>query len=713
MAASGNFSSSYLNGAFVLRVVWSENTVNIAANTSKITATAYLDMSSGSSLSVSSRSNTFSINGKDYSFSSSSISKSAGSAKTVTLGSVTSSAIAHNSDGSKSVTIKCTFNINATLGGKKYTSFTASKTVNLSKIARLSSLSASNGTLGTAQNLAVTKQDSSYTHTITYSCGSASGTICTKSSSSTVSFTPPLSLAAQNKTGTSVSITFTITTYSGSSSLGSSTKTITCSIPASIKPTVTMTVTDPTGYMNTFGNPVKGKSKLNISLSVTLGGESPIKSYSVTANGESFTTAQCETSSLKAAGTNTITATVTDARGRTATATQTISVLDYSPPEISSIKVARCNQDGTSNDQGEYIKVTFSGKITPLNNSNTKSWKIAWKKPSGNSVTSAQNLSYTVDQASYIFAAETGSSYVVSVEAKDYFETVTRTTTASTALTIKNYKANGKGMAVGKVSELDNVFDVGFQTKFSGGILYNEITSGTNLDDLKTPGFYRCTYDNVGSLSNCPVDSTLSVPLTLKIETGGTTSQVRQIITICHNRNKSSYVRCYYSDSWTEWEMICPRGSFAVVKRYNNIGNTGSISQSGTWLKVTLDKYSSHNESNYLNDPLYIEDGYIKTRFPGSVAISAAIRISSELNAGDSVSIGVFKEYKDNNNNTVTKNVGGVWDYVATSNKASLITPAFCDIAQKDDKYYLCVRNSTGARGTLYYDDCLLSLFYI
>lgn len=366
------FSTSYKSGAFTLRIVWSENTISVENNTSKVTATAYLDMTSGASLSIGSRNNTFTINGTDYAFTSSAISRSSGSAKTVNLGSVTSSAISHGSDGSKSVTIKCTFNIAATLGGTYYASFTASQSVALTKIARLSSLSASNGTLGTSQDLTVKQQNSAYTHTITYACGSASGTVISKSSSVTIPFTPPLSLASQNTTGTSVSIEFTITTYNGNTSLGSSKKTITCSIPSSVKPEVSMSIIDPTGYLSTYNTAIKGKSTLQITLSVTLGGSSPINSYSITANGETYTTSSAVTSVLKTSGTMTVTAKVTDKRGRTDTATAEIEVLDYNAPSITSLSVRRCNQNGTENDQGAYIKVTFSGSVTPLNDNNCR-----------------------------------------------------------------------------------------------------------------------------------------------------------------------------------------------------------------------------------------------------------------------------------------------------------------------------------------------------
>ena len=50
---------------------------------------------------------------------------------------------------------------------------------------------------------------------------------------------------------------------------------------------------------------------------------------------------------LSAAGDLTRTVTVTDSRGRSATYTETLTVLDYSYPSIRLFKADRCNSDGS------------------------------------------------------------------------------------------------------------------------------------------------------------------------------------------------------------------------------------------------------------------------------------------------------------------------------------------------------------------------------
>ena len=85
-------------------------------------------------LYVSSRSNTITINGTKYTFTSPAVSTSGGT--THTLGTVTTGAITHNSDGKKNIAISCTYNIQATLSSTYYSSVSLSGTMDLDNIAR-------------------------------------------------------------------------------------------------------------------------------------------------------------------------------------------------------------------------------------------------------------------------------------------------------------------------------------------------------------------------------------------------------------------------------------------------------------------------------------------------------------------------------------------------------------------------------------------------
>lgn len=321
--------------------------------------------------------------------------------------------------------------------------------------------------------LTVTKYSSSFTHTITYKCGSASGTICTKKSDTSLEFIPDEDLAKQNTTGTSVSITFSTATYDGNTLIGTTTKTVSCAIPASVKPSCEVTVTDPTGNAAFYEAYIKGISKFAVTITPTKAQGSDIASYKATANGATYVKASFTTDLLQSYGNLKVSATVTDKRGRSGSDTETLAVIDYIPPSITKLKVKRCDADGTENDQGEYVQVTFSASATPLNNKNTTAYVLEYKKATESQYTAVDlgyEKTYSITDGTCIFEADTGATYDIRLTLTDAFNGVSTSTVASTAFTIMHFKADGTGMAIGKVSEEPHTLDIAMDVKFRGKV---------------------------------------------------------------------------------------------------------------------------------------------------------------------------------------------------------------------------------------------------
>ena len=533
-----------------------QNSQSITNNTSNVTVTVKASWTGGSWNAVVKADGTpqangsCTINGTKYTFASTfNTSHTSSGSQTIFTKTLN---ISHNSDGTKTLSVSASYNTYISSG-----TVSASASKVLTTIPRKSTLAASNGTLGTSQKLTVTRQATSFTHTITYKCGSASGTICTKSSSTSISWTPPLSLASQNTTGTSVSITFTITTYSGSTNIGSNIKTISCAIPSSVKPSCTVTVTDPTGNADTYGAFVRGLSKFKVVVTPTTSYGSAISAYKTTANGATYTTASFTTGVLSSSGTLKVVATVTDKRKRSGSTTVSKTVINYSNPIVSKLQVKRCNEDGSENDRGEYVQVTFSASITSLNNKNTASYRLRYKKSSDGTYTEVALTdfanNYTVTDATYIFAADSGSSYDVEFSATDSHGTTTRITTASTAFTLMHWNTAGNGMGIGKISELENVLDVGVQTRFFGGIMYMVLEPETDLNDVRTPNFYVGDELREFNYTNCPVSNGT---FTLVVESSGVDGQVKQRYTYCSKTASRVYERFYYQSTWGEWVCV-------------------------------------------------------------------------------------------------------------------------------------------------------------
>lgn len=535
-----------------LRFEWSQSSQSVSGNYSDVYWELYVDTDAYGKISLTgSQAWSVTIDGSEAGSGADTGGFSANASKL--LGSGTHR-VYHNSDGSKSFSFSFKKLFGFTWSGTYRGEYSGSGSGTLTTIPRASSLTAASGTLGTAQTLTISRASSSFTHTITYKCGSATGTLTTKTSSTSVSWTPPFSLAKQNTTGTSVSITLTITTYSGSTEIGSKTTAITCNIPASVKPSCKVDVTDPTGFLDTYGDYIKGQSKFKVVVTPATSYGSAIVSYSVTANGVKYTSASFTTDVLAYSGELVVSATVTDERGRSGTTSVTLTVLDCPAPKITKFTVVRCDADGSENEQGEYIKATFSATVTNLDGQNTAAYSLKYKKSTESTYTvvSLGNLAnvFSATDATYIFPADSGSSYDVEISVKDNFTTVKRTTSASTAFTIMHWKADGTGMGIGKIAEESNLLDIGLLTRFYGGIKPPVLEAETDLNEVRTPNTYTGVNVSSYNYANCPVTSGT---FTLLVESCGEEGQVRQTYTACDKAEPRKYVRFYYQETWGDW----------------------------------------------------------------------------------------------------------------------------------------------------------------
>lgn len=527
-----------------------QNSQSIANNTSNVTVAVKASWTGGS-YNLLEKSGWLTIDGTKYTFTSP-FNTGRSTSGSTTLFSKTVN-VTHNTNGAKTLATSASYTSGVSSG-----TVTASASKTLTTIPRKSSLSASNGTLGTAQNLTVTKQASSFTHTITYKCGTATGTVCTKSSNTTISWTPPMSLATQNTTGTTVSVTFTITTYNGNASVGSNTKSITCSIPASVKPSCSVTITETTNHASTYGAPVKGFSKFKITVTPTLAYSSAITSYSTSFDGTKYTKASFTTGAVMSSGTLTAKATVKDKRGRSGTGQASIAgVLDYTPPVIDTFTVHRCNEDGSANDEGDFIKVVVAYRVASLNDKNSCSAYVQYKKTAeteyGDVIDLELDNVYSVADKQVIFPADSGSSYNVFLSVADDLSTTTTTVNASTAFSIMHWGSDGRSLGLGKIAELPDVLDIGFKTRFFGGIIHPVLEPDTDLNNVQTPNTYVGANVSTHNYLNCPLTTGT---FTLEVVGMGKDGQVKQRLTQCHKTESRAWERIYYSSEWGEWVCV-------------------------------------------------------------------------------------------------------------------------------------------------------------
>lgn len=476
MASSGSFSGSIVSGHYQLRVDWSQ-AQNVSANKSTITAKIYLV--NDWSLSINSRTSSITINGTSQNYSSSSISTTG----THLLATVTQEVV-HDSDGSKSIAMSCVFNIQATISGTYYGSISCSANVTLDTIPRASSVSMPAATMGSEVTISINPAVDQFTHTLAYSFGSATGTITTKTSLLAVKWTPALTLANQIPNATSGTGTLTCYTYSGSTLIGTRSITITLKVPTSVVPTIgSFTATRVDGTVpSSWGIYVQNKSAVTLTISNAAGAYgSTIKAYSITGGSYSGSSSTLTTGVLVSSGTYTFTGKVTDSRGRTATKTVSISVVEYSPPVITGHVSYRSNSSGTAADAGTYIRGLVTYTYASCSSKNTVTRATYYKRSTATTWTNASK-SFSSGTGFTFGGGNISAEYTYDVKytLTDAFTTVSVTETISTAAVLMDFLRGGKGIAIGKVAETENCFEVSqdWTTKLNGPVYLGTTTLG-------------------------------------------------------------------------------------------------------------------------------------------------------------------------------------------------------------------------------------------
>lgn len=405
--------------------------------------------------------------------------------------------VEHNSDGSKTVTLSGSFTTTATTGSYgnyALKSGSVSTSVILPTIPRASAptLSASSIAMGSILTITTNRVSDSFTHTLTYSFGSASGTIANNVGASTT-WTPPIDLANQIPSATSGTCTITCQTYNGSTLIGTKTVTVILTVPSSVVPSISSIALSEAGSTpSNWGCYVQNKSKLKVVTTASGSYGSSIKSYKITGiDSTTYASSNFTSNTLTGSGTKTITATVTDSRGRTATKTTTYTCVAYSNPSISNTSVARCNSDGTDNEEGTYVKYTFKASVSSVNSKNSHVFKIGYKETSSSTYTyvTIENDGYSLDKSNVVLSDITfseNSSYDFQFWVNDYFITTVAVQALGTGFTLMDFNASGKGMAIGKASEKD-AFEVAMPSEFTEKVLLKH----------SPPNFGACREDTV------------------------------------------------------------------------------------------------------------------------------------------------------------------------------------------------------------------------
>ena len=384
MASSGNITGAYRG--YTLRADWSA-VQNAAGNYSDVTVKHTLVIGSAYSLNIASRTNTCSVGGVSQGYTSGAINQKGGS---VLLG-TTVHRVAHDADGTKTAQLTDTFNVNATIDGKKVGSIVASGSISLNRIAR-------NATIVTANDFTdETNPTLTYNNPSSFACDvsiefaggsiTRAGAISGASGSYTMQLTDSERTALRNASRNSptLKVTYALkTTIDGTAYYSRAERKMNVVNAAPELGAVSYEDTNASTVAVTGDKSriIQNHSALTVTIpTATAKKGATIASYAIAFGGVTKTVAAAGAVSMGAVDVSysqALTVTATDSRGFTASQSVQVTVDDYSAP-TAVIDLHRLN-----NFEPETY-ITASARYSYLNGKNAATITAKFKKVSDSS----------------------------------------------------------------------------------------------------------------------------------------------------------------------------------------------------------------------------------------------------------------------------------------------------------------------------------------
>ena len=428
--------------------------------------------------------------------------------KTITVG--------HNADGTKSFGFSAHFNGSGgwspgmlSIGGNSFT---------LTTIPRSSSVSVGAGTIGSSVTINISRQSSSFKHTVRYAWGNKSGTIASNVDTSTT-WTIPLDFANDIPNSATGTGTIYVDTYSGSTKTGTQSTTLTASVPASMKPTFTgVTLAD---YNTAAQTLIPGNTFIQVISNIKVTFNGGAGSYGSTITGyKAEIVGKNQTTNVNGGtlgimnynGTITVRASVSDSRGRWSdTRDMSVTVLEYFAPALS-FSIARTGSTSST------LTVTRNARVAPLTvggaqkNTMTLSFKVARlgtttytadTGPAAGSWTSLASL--TNSQANLAGSYVANQSWVVIGTLADKFTQTEFAVNVATESVVFSYDRSGVGVnkirergaldVNGDIYANNNPIQQYRMTSNVGGGISVPASFEKDLNNILTPGIWQIGAD--------------------------------------------------------------------------------------------------------------------------------------------------------------------------------------------------------------------------
>lgn len=366
--------------------------------------------------------------------------------------------VTHDADGSKSISASASFSCGSTAYYAPR-SGSCSGSLTLTTIPRATSPSIDKPSLDCGDTITIsgTSASSNFSHKVYVAWNGTTtylGTIASGTTSPSFSYTIPTDWEKNLPNSTSGIATFTLETFSGSTSVGSKSVNATIKVRSGVVPNIgTVSISDTNSICAGIGQYVQNQSKLKFSI-VTSGNQgSTITSVSTKFNGQTYSGSTFTTQAIQNSGTLSYTITVTDSRGRIATKSGSVSVTTYSQPSLTNVSAKRANSSyAVDESSGTYALLHFKVGFTSLSNKNVTSFYIQYRASGTSSWTKINSWdnNYTLEQdykAGNLFTSTT-STYEIAFGVKDKFmsDYSWQIVTVTPTYTLINFGKDGKSL---------------------------------------------------------------------------------------------------------------------------------------------------------------------------------------------------------------------------------------------------------------------------
>lgn len=504
MASSGSITGAYRG--YTLRADWSA-AQNAAGNYSDVTVKHTLVIGSAYSLNIASRTNTCSVGGVSQGYTSGAINQKGGS---VLLG-TTVHRVSHDADGTKTAQLSDTFNINATIDGKKVGSITASGSISLDRIAR-------NATIVTANDFTdETNPTLTYSNPSSFACDvsiefaggsiTRSGAISGASGSYTMQLTDSERTALRNasKDSPTLKVTYVLkTTIDGTAYYSRADRKMNVVDAAPELGVVTYEDTNAATVAVTGDKSriIQNHSMLTVTIpTATAKKGATIASYTIAFGGVSKKVQSAGTVSIGTVDVSysqALTVTATDSRGFTASRSVQVTVDDYSAP-TAVIDLHRLNNF----EPTTYI--TANARYSYLNGKNAVTITAKFKKVSETDYGTPIELEDSIQST---VTCDRDSAYDFVVTVADKLDETTYNLTLGKGIPSFFIDTKKSSVGVNCLPTQENAFQLGdsawltSQGAYPVGAIYLSVT------DANPAALFGGTWERIGGRFLLGADST-------------------------------------------------------------------------------------------------------------------------------------------------------------------------------------------------------------